>query len=263
MRRRNITLIIHLFAVINTELPGSTNYQIAEYLLKNIQALDISSTASLAKQCNVSKASISRFCKSIGFNDFFEVKAQALYYKRSSNKLNFSFHGMPSDIRTCFLDDTIKKIAAIRDTLENEKIDELTDDLLSGRSITAMGRMQSGNTALNLQHNLFETSGKIIQSLTRIPSIIEYFHTASSDDIAIIFSVSGDFLDDIFYGTPYFIPKKKPKIYLITANPDIDNKSYVDVIYNCKSGYTLSGGNASLDIIQQLITLSYYYSLKK
>lgn len=137
----------------------------------------------------------------------------------------------------------------------------MINDLKGERNVTLMGHMQSGNTAMNMQHNLFVTD-KILSVLTRSTSQVEYFRTATSNDIPVIFSVSGDFLEDLFYGTPQFSPRKKPKIYLITANPDIGKKTYADIIYNCKSGYILSGGNASLDVMQQIITLSYYYANK-
>lgn len=116
MKNTNVTLAIRLFSVINTELPASIDYQIAKYLLENIQIIDISSTTSLAEQCNVSKASISRFCKKIGLNDFFELRAQIFNFKRdASRKLRTSFKGSLPEIRRSFLDDAIVKLTIMRD----------------------------------------------------------------------------------------------------------------------------------------------------
>lgn len=262
MRNNNATLAIRLFSVINTEASASVEYQIAKYVLEHIQDMDISSTSSLAAQCNVSKASVSRFCQQIGLNDFFELRAEIFNFKKELvRKMNFDFSGTPAEMRRSFLNDTIVKLTILRDCLEDGKIDELVRDLKSGRPVTAMGHMQSGNTALNMQHNLF-VADKIIMALTKSTAQVEYFHKATADDVAVIFSVSGDFMENLFYGAPHFAPHAKPKIYLFTANTNLGKKPYADVIYNCRSGYELSGGNASLDVMQQLITLSYSQDFK-
>lgn len=262
MRKNHTTLAIRLFSVFNTEAPASVEYQIAKYILEHVQDIDISSTAALAEQCNVSKASVSRFCQRIGLNDFFELRSEIYHFKKETvRKMNFDFSGTASEMRRSFLNDTIVKLTMLRDCMEDTKIEELVCDLKSGRPITSMGHMQSGNTALNMQHNLF-AADKIITALTKSPAQVDYFHTATEDDVAIIFSVSGDFMENLFYGTPHFNMQNKPKIYLFTANTNLEKKSYADIIYNCKSGFELSGGNASLDVIQQLITLSYYYAVK-
>lgn len=262
MRNNHATLAIRLFSVLNTEAPASVEYQIARYILERIQDVDISSTASLAEQCHVSKASVSRFCQKIGLNDFFELRAEIFHFKRESvRKMHYDADGPASDMRRCFLNDMIVKLTMLRDCMEDAKIEELVRDLKSGRPITAMGHMQSGNTAMNMQHNLF-AADKIIMALTKSTAQVDYFRNASPDDIAVIFSVSGDFMEHLFYGAPRFQAQARPKIYLFTANTNMDRKPYADIVYNCKSGYELSGGNASLDVMQQLVTLSYYYAVK-
>ena len=67
-------LTIILMSLLGNEDPGSTDYVIADYILKNVESLAKVSTSTLAENCNVSKASISRFCKKIGLEDFFELK---------------------------------------------------------------------------------------------------------------------------------------------------------------------------------------------
>lgn len=261
MKKDNITLAIRLFSVINTELPTSTDYQIALYLLENIQLPDILTIAALSEQCSVSKASISRFCRKIGLNDFFELREQIFRFKRETRrKLDMPFCGDILKMRRDFIDDMIAKLTIMRECMEDSKIDALVNDLKSGKTVTAMGHLQSGNTAMNMQYNLF-VANKIIKVLTKSTLQTEYFRTANETDVAVIFSVSGDFMENLFYDVPKWNPGKKPKIYLFTANLNLSPKPYADVIYNCKTGFLLSGGNASLEIMQQLITLSYYYSV--
>ena len=145
MRNGNATLAIRLFSVINTETPASVEYQIAKYVLEHLQDLDITSTASLAEQCNVSKASVSRFCQKIGLNDFFELRAEVFHFKRENiRKMNFHYNGTEAQMRRNFLNDMIVKLTMLRDCMEDAKIHELVCDLQSGHPVTAMGHMQSG-----------------------------------------------------------------------------------------------------------------------
>lgn len=53
---------------------GSTNCQIATYILSHIDEVKKCTISELAKRCNVANSSISRFCKEIGLNDFTELK---------------------------------------------------------------------------------------------------------------------------------------------------------------------------------------------
>ena len=182
MLNMNTMLGTRLFSVIDTESPASTDYQIAKFILENIQTLEVPTTESLAEQCNTSKASVSRFCKKIGLNDFFELRSLIYNFKLPiHHKMDLPFHVSLPQIREDFINDIIAKLTAMRDCLEHRKIDELIRDLKTDRKITIMGHMQSGTTARNLQYNLF-TCNKIVGALTSHTSQTKFFRQASSED---------------------------------------------------------------------------------
>lgn len=70
-----------LLGVIEKEDPGSTDYIIADYILHNVYELGKCSSLELAQGCNVSKSSISRFCRNIGLEDFFTLKVLISTYQ--------------------------------------------------------------------------------------------------------------------------------------------------------------------------------------
>ncbi len=67
-------LIIRLLTVLNNETTSSTYYHIAQTLLNNYSIIDKSSISDIATLCTVSKSTISKFARSIGFEDYYELK---------------------------------------------------------------------------------------------------------------------------------------------------------------------------------------------
>lgn len=63
-------LIVKLWGVLESEDPNSVNAEIAKILIKNRRNMEHTSSAYLAKLCNVSKPSISRFSRILGYEDF-------------------------------------------------------------------------------------------------------------------------------------------------------------------------------------------------
>ena len=62
---------IQLLNVINRESSDSMNFIIAQYILENLDRRKVITTKELADNCNVSKSSISRFCRKIGYEGFY------------------------------------------------------------------------------------------------------------------------------------------------------------------------------------------------
>ena len=254
----NVTLAIRLFAILNSESRNSADYVIAKYLIENINDSNIT-TSSLADKCNVSKSSVSRFCRKAGLNDFFELRAQMFSFSpQKSYKFDNIISESMIDTRKNYISQYIENLLFLQNTMDDLKLNALINDIKNFQNIVVMGNMQSGNTALSLQNNLFIT-GKVIQALTNPSEQLSYFQTCSKDDLVIIFSVSGNFLDNLFVNHLDFDFVNKPKIYLITCNPNIKTKKFIDVLYNCKNGFGLSAGNSSLDFIEKMITISYYH----
>ncbi len=73
-------LLIRLWGVLEDEDQESINYQIASTLVKNIASIKHTSSAALADFYNVSKPSISRFCKNLGYEDFYDFRAELNQY---------------------------------------------------------------------------------------------------------------------------------------------------------------------------------------
>lgn len=66
--------VILLWGIYQTEPSHSVNHMIAETILKNIFSIKNISSGTLASMCNVSKTSITRFCRDMGYESFSELR---------------------------------------------------------------------------------------------------------------------------------------------------------------------------------------------
>ena len=139
----NNTLTL-LLGVINHSPADSINYRIADYLLHHIGEIDHLSTSYLAKQCHVSKSAISRFCKTIGLEDFLDLQ---LMLRSSQYLLEMSAFSYP-------FEQYVKDIKNNMTLLSAVSTSELITDLYRYQSVSVMGHMQSHLAASNLQYSL-------------------------------------------------------------------------------------------------------------
>ena len=65
-------LLTTLLAILNTNNTEDTNFHIAKYILEHFQNLDQLSIYTVADECFVSRSSVQRFIKTIGYDSFFE-----------------------------------------------------------------------------------------------------------------------------------------------------------------------------------------------
>ena len=68
-------LEVVLLSVIASKPQDSQDAVLATYLLEHVDALDDVTIQALADHCHVGLGSVSRFCRHIGFQDFFELRA--------------------------------------------------------------------------------------------------------------------------------------------------------------------------------------------
>ena len=248
-----LTLI--LLGVLNSEPEDSAYYFIADYLLKNIGSLDQISSSGIADQCNVSKATISRFCKYIGLLDFLDLQ---LLCRNSSgplnNKFDFPHSSEETDCADMYLEQSARVLEEIRKQIDIKQLEQLAKEIHKYPKVAAFGHMQSGNVAFNLQHDM-TANKKYIYSSHRFGRQKEYILEAGSDTLIIIFSATGRYFEHAF-GKNYRYKQKKAKIVMITvSDKDIALADQtISVINRCDYSTSL----LALQIYESLIALKYH-----
>lgn len=252
-------LPIIFLSTIASENDGTTNCQIANYILGNIEAIKKYTISDLAKSCHVANSSISRFCREIGLDDFTELKELI-----NNNSMEFQTY---SDAETTkqraveFSKNTIQSLENAVNTVNYSAIDELVKDIDIYDNIAVFGLLKAQTVAMNLQSDLLML-GKVVTSKLPFKEQVEYLNTASKDQLVIIFSYKGIYFD---YWYPKRIPKysSKPKIYFITSNKDVKENEYFDRVIHFDSLQDYASHPFQLQLIGSIIAQSYAYYLKK
>jgi DNA-binding MurR/RpiR family transcriptional regulator len=191
-------LIVRLLTILNNERLDSTNYHIAITLLNHYNEISHLSISEVAKLCNVSKSTISKFARSIGFDDYFDA--------------------------------IIKDIEAYKREIDLEAIDRLAKDILHFKNVASFGLLFSESAAFDLQYKL-AYNGKFIVTFQSDRKQEEYIEEAEEDTLIIIFSNSGNFLEkqQLRAGTPKknVFKNTKAKIVVISSNPKVNDYDFV------------------------------------
>lgn len=234
---------------------GSTNCEIAAYILSHIDEVKQCNIGELAKKCHVANSSISRFCKEIGLNDFVELKELI-----NTTSFNFELYSKHPNINTRSLDFNARvkeSLDLVSESLNYEVLNHLIKDIYCYEKVAIFGLLKAETVAMNLQSDLLML-GKV--AVTKVPfkQQLEYLRGATDKDLIIIFSYTGIYFE---YTFPRKIPKNqtKPKVYFITSDYNsISNKSFDEVI-RFKSLQDYASHPFQLQLVGSLIAQNYAY----
>lgn len=251
------SIILLLLNVINTEEEDSVNYKIAHYLLTNLGSSKYFSTNSIAESCNVSKPTVSRFCKKIGVDSFYELKYM-FQDRKSDLDEKYGLVAGRENSHSYFISQAIKSMSLLNENLEVHLLNNLIEDIFKYKKVAMFGHMQSGSIAISMQHELF-SSGKMVD--TRIPFMAQrkYIEEATEENLIIAFSSSGTYFSRIFQNEEFFNKSDAPKMYLITTS-SIKKPSYVDHVIVLPNNNMLES-SLILECYAKLIALKYYEHL--
>ena len=119
-----------LITTINEEIVGTTEYHIASLMLENINQLYQIPIGEMAALCSVSKSTVSKFVRRIGFDDYTDFKLEAMrqrekdVYIRGGDSVNITDYileyGMDRYVQV--LTNDIRNQAASIDTERIERL---------------------------------------------------------------------------------------------------------------------------------------------
>lgn len=260
-------LMIRLYGVLEDENQDSINYQIANTLVTQMASIRHTSTSALAKLCNVSKPSISRFCKNLGYEDFYDFRAELNQYcpdwgmKYQMPEKQVLESNIEIDIgKGCmskYLNIVEQNLSKLRTPDFLEQLELLVKDIHDYPFVSLMGNMQSGSTASNLYYNL-HVCKKNISAATGLKEQTRVFEETRRDRLIVIFSVSGEYFRALFPVGE--VPKQAlgSKVWMVTTNPAIRRIDSVDAFLNCGTGSDLASSNICLELVAELIAGCYW-----
>lgn len=193
------------------------------------------SISDVAKMCAVSKSTISKFVRDIGFEDYLDFKLEAVWQGKrevynKDGKCNITDyihrHGVWAYEKVLAED-----IRSVLFGMDEEQLKRLAADLHEYRNLAAFGISYSESAAINLQHKMHYYH-KFLYTTMNDKQQEHYIETADEETLILIFSNSGKYIS-VYQnreGCPVknTFDKTKAKIVLVTSNRQMMEDERVD-----------------------------------
>lgn len=245
---------IQLLSILNREPSDSMNFIITKYILETIQHQKKLSMTEISAACNVSKASISRYCKRLGYEDYFEFQLSLATYKTSMND-NFYLENSESDnFLESYFNKVQEQINELNEGLDQQVMDTLVELIAAHDKVVLMGQVSSGFAAVSLQDNLTKL-GKVVRTSQDFVEQKMLIETLEEEALVIVFSAGGKFFERIDPDVKRMSRVKLPKIYFVTISEG-KHYSYVTetIVLGQRANYT---SWLLLTIYSDLLYLNY------
>lgn len=243
--------IVFLSALVS-ENDGSTNCHIASFILENLDSVKSMSISEIAAICHVSVSSVSRFCKEVGLEDYSELKEIL-----SDARVSFEVVSTKENA-VLRVDDYKTKVAdsleLVASSLDYTKIAKLCNDIECHNKVSVFGLMKGETAAINLQSDLLMLD-KIANTKVSFPSQMEYLKSAKEDELVIIFSYTGSYLD--YFGERAENVLKRPKVYFITSDRNTKADENINEVIHFDSKQDQSSHPYQLLFISSIISQEY------
>ena len=264
MNNFNVSMMTHLRdsleGIIDSSNEDTSEYRIAYFLLESCYIEKSVSIQDVADKCFVSKATVSRFCRSLGYNDYQELNEALMQaFMRDSLEKKFD-HYSPSSFIEQYFQELNRLLSNARNIIRQEDVERIAKDIFSYKRVGLLGKLQSNSIAIDLQHDLLASHK--VSTAPIIPSDqLSFIQNSDEDTYLLVISCSGTYLKN-FISFTEFQPKRRPKICLLTNNRNIKNRqAYDDIVI-------LPDLNPNLNPLQlklfcNLIALSYSKLIEK
>jgi hypothetical protein len=228
VKNERYSLISSLCDMITTASPESPEYKISEYFLRHYSELDQLNIYDVADACFVSRSSIRRFCQSIGFDNFKDLKEQFPQYDdmEGMHMLETAdFYRKPTHLE--IIGDVLSSLNA---RMQLPDTDELLKYINDSSSVMFYCIGFAENIAKEFQHEMIHCR-KVIYVSSSLSFVKNWVSMATPDDLLVTISTSGSFADLMVKELGY-APMKKA--LLIASNmPDLDGE--FDIPYHMAS----------------------------
>lgn len=257
-------LLNRLLIILNNEKENSIYYHIANVLLCNFVSIKNMTISEVADLCFVSKSTISKFTRYLGFEDFLELRLAASFKSnKQSNYLNYNdniLSYMENHTNEEYIGVIINDLEAAKSSINMDKIDELVDNLIKYDKVAAFGLLYSESAAMDLQIKLAYNEKYIISHMHDVRQD-EFIKNAGEDTLIIIFTNSGDYIKK-YQMTGGNVDKNifkqtKAKIVAITANKEMEQHPYVDLCITFQHTSSVQTHSILFQIITDFIAVKY------
>lgn len=252
-----------LLSYIDTSMQRDNNYQIAVKMLENYDALKDMSIAQIADMCYVSKASVSRFCRFLGYESFKEMHdALGVDYPISYDYSQRFFCNLTANPHATFLEYAREAQQNIAATISEKNLAELPKiayAIHNCRRVAFFSHHFLWDTGRYLQNKLFSME-KVMDLYLDQASQLACAQSLQPEDLAIICSVGGSY-PIRYVDVCNSIRDSKCSVLAITQNASNPYWNQAAFIMQCGESNANDTGKygalAAIDLVVQQYLLQY------
>ena len=256
-------LFYRLIIFLDTAPENDTNYNIAWFMANNFYRISDMRISELASECFVSPATISRFCRALGYENFAHLKQECYTFhsndKKFNNLINIPVETMKSNPQKAtqeYVNQILEHVSYLPQVLDWKEIDASLRLIHDSESIAFFGTQFSHSAALHFQTDLLMLE-KFTMAYMDSSRQLECAKELTEKSVAVIITVNGYFTDSGFKILQY-LKKSGCKVILITNNPGIDIKIPVDHTVLLGKVQNRKTGKHTLLTLVELMSLRYY-----
>lgn len=250
MKNTAFSLMTALLAVMNESEPKDPYCVLAQYFLYHFDQLRDLNIYDVADACYVSRSGIRRFCQSIGFDNFSDMKAEADEWQRQCNY--FIGYSVRPNYKEHLSRSIEEMMAEINRYATPAVMDRLAESIHASRHVVLFTSDFSGMAARSFQQSMV-VMGKLVQIVSDAHYMLEYLEELTPDDLLITVSATGNF------ATLMQPVTRKIKAYRVLVTVNHEKRLWTDydqVIYlsekdnsNARTVYSQYGMTYFFDIL--------------
>lgn len=212
--------------------------KVADYVLRHKQQVPMQGISELAAACNVSEATISRFCHSVGCASFNEFKLAVVQAISGGDVVGTGTNLYSTVLPTDSLEQKCRKLCnvsteALQQTLHELEIDHLEEAvslLSSAKSVYCFGQGNSSIVAEDAWGRFSCVSSKF-HYISNANLQATTAQLLDEDDVVLYFSFSGTVRELTEMGQ--ILKKSKAKLILVTRFPNSPGAQLADLLLIC------------------------------
>lgn len=183
-------LVTSLLSVLNVNDEGSAEYLLARYMLTHLRELQSLSIYSIAEACHVSRSTVQRFIKSIGYESFTDLKSgipELLEHQQAF--IQYADHTDYSSYLTSALTNMVKDIA---DTCTTRDLASLARRIHDARNVVIVTSEDSSSAIRVFQQAMLPLQ-KLVCIFTSTCTNLHVLTELDERDVLLVCSVSGNY----------------------------------------------------------------------
>lgn len=231
-------LLTSLLSILNTNDENDTNFVIAKYFLTHLDDIANMSIYDLADNCFVSRSSVQRFIKSIGYDSYTQIKQnlkEVIIHETAF--LDYTDHSKYSTYIAAEINNMVNDIV---ESAKSDSFKELYKLFSSAKNIVILTAEDSSFSCRTFQQQILAT-GKLIRIISSACNSLSLLDTLDKDDLLMVCSITGNFAIAINSQ----IKDIKAKKCLITINKTSIFEDNYDFIYYIGNNLHVSSRNIS------------------